>query len=399
MRNAGRLKLGFYPLPRSEAQKLRAQLAFPAEPFAALDPCIGDGAAFCTIVDQTPALRYGIELDAYRTEQARTLGIDVVHGNTLDVQCRVDSLALVYLNPPYDFEVGKTDNHRMELVFLRHTGRWVLPGGVLFFVIPQRQLAGCARTLAEHFENIRVYRLTAPESVKYNQIAVLAVRRKRQNRLRDEMLASHTRQLEQLSEQENLPPLPDTPEIPYRVPPSPPAALVYQGLPLDEIEDKLIESSAYRQVRRILLRERGAVRGRPLTPLHGGHVGLLCTAGMLNGVFGQDELRHVANWQSRKYTRTWHEEDDGKNVHHTREYFSHECTLLWANGTTQILTHEQRDEESGDDPNGSEPEYTRPEVETSQATTIPPNSKVIVMPSRGASSRNNGKSRVEEEDK
>jgi hypothetical protein len=27
--------------------------------------------------------------------------------------------------------------------------------------------------------------------------------------------------------------------------------------------------------------------GRPITPLHGGHVGLLCTAGLLNGVFGQ----------------------------------------------------------------------------------------------------------------
>jgi hypothetical protein len=121
----------------------------------------------------------------------------------------------VYLNPPYDFEVGKTDNQRMELVFLRHTGRWVMPGGVLVFIIPQRQLASCARTLAEHFENIRVFRLTAPEAVKYNQIAVLAVRRKRQNRLRDEMLASHTCQLEQLSEQEDLAPLPDVADIHY----------------------------------------------------------------------------------------------------------------------------------------------------------------------------------------
>jgi hypothetical protein len=77
------LKLGFYPLPQSEAQRLRAHLAFPTEPFAALDPCVGDGAAFHTILADSTALRYGIELDAYRTEQARELGIDVVHGNTL----------------------------------------------------------------------------------------------------------------------------------------------------------------------------------------------------------------------------------------------------------------------------------------------------------------------------
>jgi len=391
MRNAGRLKLGFYPLPQSEARRLRAHLVFPTEPFAALDPCVGDGAAFQTILDQTHALRYGIELDAYRTEQARALGIEVVHGNTLEVQCRVDTLAFVYLNPPYDFEVGKTDNQRMEVVFLRHTGRWVMPGGVLFLVIPQRQLAGCARTLAEHFENIRVYRLTAPESVKYNQIALLAVRRKRQNRLRDEMLASHTQQLEKLSEQESLPALPDTAEFPYQVPPSLPAALVCHGLPLDEIEDKVIESSAYRQVKRILLRERGAVRGRPLTPLHGGHVGLLCTSGMLNGTFGQGELRHIANWQSRKYTRTWHEEEDGKDVHHTREYFSHECTLLWASGATQVLTHEAQDESDAGDANGSDPELAEKGLEDSDDNTNSHNSKVIVMPARGPASGKNGK--------
>jgi hypothetical protein len=251
----------------------------------------------------------------------------------------VDSLSFLYLNPPYDFEVGKTDNQRMELVFLRHTGRWLKPSGVLFFVIPKTQLSRCSRTLAEHFEQIRVYRLTDPESVKFNQIAVLAVRRSRDRRLRDQELESRTTQLEAISGME-LAPLTDVPEYQYRIPESEPAAFVYKGLLLDEIEDKLVESSAYRQVKRILLREHGAFHGRPLTPLHGGHVGLLCTAGMLNGVFGEGELRHVAHWQSKKYTQTWKEEDEGKDVRHIREYFSHECAILWANGTTQVLTHE-----------------------------------------------------------
>src|SRR5262244_1052509 len=93
-------------------------------------------------------------------------------------------------------------------------------------------------------------------------------------------------------------------------------------------------------------RNNGMSAGRPLTPLHGGHVGLLCTAGMLNGVFGEGELRHVAHWQSRKYTQTWSEEDEGKDVRHIREYFSHECAILWANGTTQVLTHEPPMEEN-----------------------------------------------------
>src|SRR5215472_15815760 len=121
MRNAGRLKLGYYPLPLSEAKRLRSHLVFPDKAFSALDPCIGDGSAFDILVQQSAALRYGVELDAYRTEQARQRNIEVVHGDTLEVQCRVDSLSFLYLNPPYDFEVGKTDNQRMELVFLRHT--------------------------------------------------------------------------------------------------------------------------------------------------------------------------------------------------------------------------------------------------------------------------------------
>jgi hypothetical protein len=383
MRNAGRLKLGFYPLPQSEAVKLRAHLTFPTEPFSALDPCVGDGAAFHTIVDGTSAMRHGIELDSYRTEQARQLGITVVHGNTLEVQCRVDSLSFIYLNPPYDFEVGKTDNQRMEVVFLRHTGRWLIPGGVLFFIIPQNQLTGCARTLAEHFEHIQVYRLTSPESVKYNQIAVLAVRRSRNRRLRDDVLTAYMAQLSQLSQQDDLPPLQEPGNSQYCIPPSEAPNLVYQGLPFDEIEDKLPGSSAYRQVKRTVLRERGTVRGRPLTPLHGGHVGLLCTAGMLNGVFGQDQLRHVANWQSRKYTETWQEDGEGSNVHHTREYFTHECTLLWATGETQVLTHEPPTEDGEGGTRVSDPESTASQVETQAKAKPTGQSRVIVMPARG----------------
>lgn len=381
MRNTGRLKLGYYPLPLSEAQRLRTHLLLPEKPFSALDPCVGDGSAFEILIQQSAALRYGIELDSYRTEQARKRDIEVVHGDTLEVQCRVDTLSFLYLNPPYDFEVGKTDNQRMELVFLRHTGRWLKPGGVLFFVIPKTQLSRCARTLAEHFEQIRVYRLTDTDSVKFNQITVLAVRRSRDRRLRDRELEACTSQLEALPQAE-LGPLSDVPEFRYSIPESEPAMFVYKGLPLDEIEDKLVESSAYRQVKRILVREHGAVHGRPLTPLHGGHVGLLCTAGMLNGVFGQDELRHVAHWQSRKYTQTWKEEDEGKDVRHIREYFSHECAILWVNGTTQLLTHEPPIEEDEAEVEDSDSDPSEPGVNSSGRSNGSARSKVVVMPVR-----------------
>ena len=120
--------------------------------------------------------------------------------------------------------------------------------------------------------------------------------------------------------------------------------LTNAGVPLDEVEDLLSESAAYRQARRVLLPTQRDVRGRPLTPLHGGHVGLLCTAGMLNGVFGEGENRHIAHWRSVKFTDHWEEqEEDGTKILHDRERFSHELTLVFADGETQILTHEKKD--------------------------------------------------------
>jgi SAM-dependent methyltransferase len=342
MRAHGKTKLGFFPLPVVEAGRLRALLEFPKQ-FSALDPCIGDGIAFTKLLEGTSAYRLGIEIDSYRVEQARALGIQTLQANTLDVRCPAESLSLLYLNPPYDFEAGQSGNQRLELVFLEHTYRWLKPGGVLIFVIPQLRLQPCARLLAEHFANLRVHRLTEPACVQYNQIAVLAVRRKRQDRPRDSALLEATKYLEDLSRRKEIEELRDSADFQYEMPSSEPVTLTNTGIPLDEVEDLLAASSAYRQVGRVLLREQSAVRGRPLTPLHGGHVGLLCTAGMLNGVFGEGESLHIANWRSVKFTDHWEdEEEDGTKILHDRERFSHELTLIYANGKTQILTHENK---------------------------------------------------------
>jgi hypothetical protein len=345
MRPHGKARLGFFPLPTVEAERLRNCLAFSDE-FSAVDPCVGDGVALTHLVEGTNARRCGIEIDAYRAEQAKSLGIETLHANTMDVRCSAESISLLYLNPPYDLEVGQTNNQRLELVFLEHTYRWLKPSGVLVFVIPQPQLKSCARILSEHFGDLAVYRLTEPASVQYKQVAVLGTRRKRHQHLRDSALLESVRWLEVLAWKPDLATLTDTSTVRYEVPLSGPVALTNTGIPLDEVEDLLLDSAAYRQASRILLPKQRDVRGRPLTPLHGGHVGLLCTAGMLNGVFGEGEDRHIAHWRSVKFTDHWEEEEeDGTKILHDRERFSHELTLVFANGKTQILTHEKKDSE------------------------------------------------------
>src|SRR5713226_2069979 len=81
MRLAGRERLGFYPLPIPEAGRIRRFLRFPDQQCSALDPCIGDGVALAKITCDAKVLRYGIELDANRAGQARSVVDDVIHGN------------------------------------------------------------------------------------------------------------------------------------------------------------------------------------------------------------------------------------------------------------------------------------------------------------------------------
>jgi len=267
-----------------------------------------------------------------------------LQANAFDVRSPAEAFSLLYLNPPYDFEIGETNKQRLELAFLEHTYRWLKPGGVLVFVIPQPQLRVCARILSEHFADLAVYRLSDPASVQYKQVAVLGVRRKRHQHLRDSALLDCVRWLEMLATKSDLELLGEASGIRYGIPASGPVTLTHIGIPLDEVEDLLPESAAYRQASRVLLPKQRDVRGRPLTPLHGGHVGLLCTAGMLNGVFGEGDDRHITHWRSVKFTDHWEEEEeDGTKILHDRERFSHELTLVFANGKTQILTHEKKE--------------------------------------------------------
>ena len=342
MRLAGRQKLAFYPLPLAEAERIGAFLQFPGAPCAAVDPCVGDGVAFARI---TPAdagiVRYGIELDAYRAEQARERVATVVQGDALEVHCPVESFSLLYLNPPYDQEIGPGKNRRMEQIFLSHTYRWLKPAGILVLVIPGEQLAECSQILATHFRDARVYRLSEPESVRYKQVVVLGARRSRRERerLQDGDITRARLQYAGLARNATrLPTLPSAPDAQYQVPESGPVQLFYRGLPLDEVEDLVVRSSAYRQAGRVLFAQESSALGRPLTPLHGGHVALLATGGLLNGIFGEGKERHISHWRSVKLVDTVEEtDDDGTITIREKERFANELTLAFITGEVAVL--------------------------------------------------------------
>jgi len=341
LRFQGKSRLGFYPLPSSEAQCIRRFLQFPVAPSSAIDPCVGDGVAFEVITSGVEVFRYGIELDAYRPEQARQRIPNIVQGNTLEVQCPVECFGLLYMNPPYDWTLGPADSRRTEQSFLSHTYRWLKPGGVLIFVISVDRLTECSQILSTHFRDVRVYRLESPECVQYKQVVVIGARRSRREkeRLTDRDITRARLYYASLARNPaQIPVLPSEPDARYDLPVSGPVQLVYRGLPLDDIEDLLPQSAAYRQAGRILFAEPVSATGRPLTPLHAGHVGLLACSGLLNGIFGSGDLRHIAFWQAVKLVDKTEEKDEkGTVTVREKERFSNELTAVYSTGQIAVL--------------------------------------------------------------
>jgi hypothetical protein len=225
----------------------------------------------------------------------------------------------------------------MEAVFLEHAYRWLAMEGVLVLVIPFERLHDCVGILSSHFASLAVFRMTDPDSVKYRQIAVLGLRRD----VRGAAVENNKRQLLSVGLYGSLLGLPELQPgacPPYSVPPSGEAELSYRGLPYDLLEDLLPQSGAWKQAAPLLMPHEDVATGRPITPLHGGHVGLLCTAGLLNGVFGQGDDRHIARWRSVKHVTTFVEQDGDAEIIHHRERWANELYLVYSDGRTLKLT-------------------------------------------------------------
>ncbi len=325
-----RLKLGYYPLPVEEARNIRALLLSSA-PYAAIDPCIGDGTALIEITRETGAHLAGIELDADRAAASTQNGIATVHGSAFECRVLAETCSLLYLNPPFDTEVGPHSNKRMELVFLEHCYRWVSSEGVLVFVVPGPAVGTCARLLASQFDRLSVFRLDHPESARFDQVVVFGRRKK--SHLRGEPKGADDL-LRIAYKPHLLPALNQEVAERYAIPTSSPVTITYTGLPLDVIEDAVQRSVAMQNARGVLVRKQQRMSGRPVTPLHKGHVGLLACSGMLNGFFGDGETRHIAHWRSVKHVDEFNEEGEteGETIIRKRERFSHELTLAYESG-------------------------------------------------------------------
>src|SRR5262249_10191570 len=186
--------------------------------------------------------------------------------------------------------------------------------------------------LISQFERIGVFRLRHPECVRFKQVVLFGKRKKLHAR---GDYAGAEALVRASYHQELIAPLGEQVGERYPVPPSAPATINYTGLPLDVLEDALQRSAAMQNARGVLVHKQQKLTGRPVLPLHKGGVGLLACSGMLNGVFGEGEMRHIAHWRSLKHVDQFTEEgeEEEETIIHKRERFSHELTLADADGT------------------------------------------------------------------
>jgi tRNA1(Val) A37 N6-methylase TrmN6 len=299
MRIAGRMKMGYYPTPARVVDYIKKWLSFPPAPFTALDPCCGEGMALERLVVGPQAVTYGVELDQHRTDAAQGRIQNLLKCGIEDARIAHRSCSLLFLNPPYDEatleENADTKTERQEKAFLRMTWPYLIPGGVLVYIIPQKRLSrGIARLVASRFEHIKVCRFPDPEYDDFKQVVVMGVR-KTENSL-DEGLALKLQNVPN----RKLKPLPETDTAQYSVPTAGPLKL-FRSTVIDpaELEKQMAQSPLWRRFHAMTSRTELKLP-RPPLPLHSGHLGLLLAAGKLDGVVGEGDDRHVVKGKVTK---------------------------------------------------------------------------------------------------
>ncbi len=306
MRIHGRIKMGHYPTPPRVVELIRNYLSFPPGQFASLDPCCGEGDALAGLVSGTNAVTYGVELDHQRAEESKRRLQHVLRCGIEETRIQHHYCSLLFLNPPYDEltleEEANTKTERQERAFLRMTLPYLIPGGVLVYIIPQNRVdKAIARLLASRLEHIHVLRFPDEEYADFKQIVVFGV--KSVNNTLDEQEALRLQSIPKV----DMAPLSDNLQIHYTVPASGPLTL-FRSMLVDpeELKKHVAQSALWKRFAALTTRSDLRIP-RPPLPLHSGHLGLLLAAGKLDGIMGAGEESHLVKGSVRKITTVMQE--------------------------------------------------------------------------------------------
>ena len=287
-------KMGYYPTPEA-LTPIIARYIKPTEhgTIRIFDPCAGTGEALKTIGDHLQAETYGIEIDKKRGKEAQTKLTKCLITDYQRAQITPRFASLLWLNPPYDWAAKKGEiekSERYERTFLRDTIKYLIPGGILVYLIPLKRLDGIiAKMLSYRFDKIKLYKFPDNLFEKFKQIVLFGTLKKTPST--DENV------YEFLKEAGNgkieIPCLPEVRDYIYEVPPSPPLKkFLFRTLEINpqELEEEINWYGLNGEIERMNTIYSLSEKMTSIMPLRHGHLAQLIACGFIKGVvFDKDQ--------------------------------------------------------------------------------------------------------------
>ena len=321
MRLAAQAKMGYYPTPPSVVPLIKDFLIRSGKGnIRLLDPRAGEGTALKQIGETLSAETYGIELDTERGRIAKESLTQCLITDYMATCISNQAFSLLYLNPPYDWAIKNDEvstSERYERTFLRNTIRYLIPNGVLVYLIPQARLdKTIAKILAYRFKDVKVFRFPEDEYKAFKQIVLFGVLKKRAEH--DEDLA---RYLTDVGHSKAIISFLDKAECKYAVPPSPAIKnFLFRTTRIDpvELEIEVRQHGLREKINRLVKPLTLSQRIKPIMPLRQGHLAQLLACGMMNGVVfnkdGQNPLVVKGITKKEVETRTEYEDKKEKII-------------------------------------------------------------------------------------
>ena len=306
MRLEGQAKGGFFPTPSVVVEQVARLLRVPGSGrdgvIRLLDPCCGTGAALAQLAGllaelagNTAVETYGVELHRERHEQATQVLDHALSSDAFQVSVANGAFQLLWLNPPYDYDDEKL---RQEHKFLLHCTRYLAPGGLLVFLVPQVRLSVSARYLASHYTRLACHRFPDPEYAAYRQVVLTGTKK-----CAPSADADTEAQVRHWAEGELSPPPADR-DVAYPLPAARPGEVLFSTRSMDP-KVAVVEARQSGLWASPALRDRlwpqEAPSARPLMPLRKGHLAMLIAAGFLNNLcLESDGERLLVKGRTRK---------------------------------------------------------------------------------------------------
>jgi hypothetical protein len=337
MRNAGRVRLGFFPCPPDAVEMTAARLRPPITgSWSILDPCAGEGAAIKQLSEMLharPADVHAIELDQARAEMVKAAlpqGKVLAPASTFGCSASLQKFSLIWCNAPFDAVLG--GGSRTEKDFLTVSTDWLMPSGILCLVCPEHvsESWDVRSHLEQWYSQVSV--LKFPDHCReYGEVVVMAVRRK-------EPIAYAT----SVSWSDLAAPA----GYVYQIPKSDGPRMFKKTEPTELEMQRMLAASPLR--RHLTNKPESPLPSPPLS-LSTGHVALLLASGQLDGVVcPQGEQPHVVRGTAKKIDKVVScettEDEKGRETTKTvtREQITLVVRVVDASGTIHTFAQEEK---------------------------------------------------------